>query len=330
MKYIKYFVLAAFLFVGCGNKSEKNEDVKKPQDNFQYDTSDVKTTPVENPNESFLLRYNFEKGKDYKYRITNISEDHQTIKADTTVSQNVKQTIIYLVNLNLNSTDQDSVNEFNCTISSVKLDADANNQHFSYQSGVTKDSAELDKYVEYEALINNPFALRISKTGEILEIFRADKIVSKFLDMKGFADSVTTDEKLQLRQNIVDGAIKPLMVQLFRQIPENQTAKDSAWSFTQPPSQFMVFKMQNTYKYKITGLEKMNSDKIAVINATLDTKVEGKTKITERGANYEFEKPKTTANGKIYFNVTNGMLQKSKTQTTVDVSFTMEMPTPAR
>jgi hypothetical protein len=200
MKYIFCLSIIFILFIGCGEKTDN-----KPVDNknlMTYDTSDVKTTAVDNPNQSFLLRYKFQKDKDYRYRIAVLSENVQTIKMDTTITQQIKQNLIYILNLKPVEIDQDSAMEINCTFTSVKVDAQANGQSYSYQSGVTKDSAELVKYSVYESILNNPFTVRINKAGEILEIFRADKIVNKYLELNGYSDSVTTDQKNLLKQDV--------------------------------------------------------------------------------------------------------------------------------
>ncbi len=320
MKYFFGTLLIALLFIGCGNKNK--ETASNNQSN--YDSSEVVTTPVDNPNQKFLLRYKFEKDHNYQYRITSISSDSINIFADSLINQNIQQTITYILDVNLNSIDKDSVEELSCTFKSVKLDADANGKKFNYESGVTKDSATKSHYPEYAALVDNPFSVRINKLGEILEVFRADRITDSFLKLKGYSDSVSTEQRNNLRDNIVNGALKPMLILVFRKMPENFVAKDSSWTDAQPAGKLMVFEIQNTNTFEITNLEKMNNDKVATIKAGLRTKITGKNKVTDRGATYEFQKPKTEAKGNIVFNITKGCIQKSKTQTRIDVSYKME------
>ncbi len=325
MKYVFGFIIFSMLIFGC---SKKNEQVPVTAASFAFDSTDIKTTPVSNPNESFSIRYNFEKGKNYNYRLTSLSDDNQTIKADTTILQHVTQNVTYLMTLSLSNVDKDTVMEMACNITSIKLDANANGKKTSYQSGLTKDSTERAQFAEYEALIQNPFSIRITKYGEILEVFRADKIVTKFLELKGTPATVTSEEKDALRKSIIEGALKPLLVQIFRQVPQNQVAKDSSWSFTQPPSQFLIYQLQNTNAYKVLSLDKFNNDKLAVIDAGLKSVLTGKDEITNRGVNYKFKKPVTSASGKIFFNLTKGCIQKSKTNTLINIYYTMEMKGP--
>ena len=324
-KLISIFVIALFIF-GCG---EKKEDKKVEQkDKYTFDTSDVKTTPVENPDQSFLLRYTPEKDKKYHYRITTLASDNQTIEADTIMTQKMKQSVVYLLDMELKNVDNDSTMEFNCNFNSIKVDADVNGKKFNYQSGVTPDSLSKKQFSDYVAILNSPFSVRVSKLGEILEIFRADKIVSAYIDMKGLKDSLNATQKESVRQNLIDAGLKPLLLLVFRKVPQQTVAKDSTWAFQQPESQFMIYKINSTAKYKVADLEQLDGNKLATINAGIDTKVTGNDKITERGVTYNFTKPESKARGKIFFNISKGLIQKSRTKTELKVHYTMEMQGP--
>ena len=72
----------------------------------------------------------------------------------------------------------------------------------------------------------------------------------------------------------------------------------------------------------------LGEEKLAVINGIVETSVEGKQDYTERGVTYRFEKPVSSASGKIYFNLDRGLIQKSRTQTRMETFYKMEMPTP--
>ena len=90
----------------------------------------------------------------------------------------------------------------------------------------------------------------------------------------------------------------------------------------------MVFKIQNTNHFKILKLEMFGDDRVAVIDGSVTSSIEGKTKATNNGINYEFTKPVTEAAGKIYFNIEKGMVLKSKTKNVISLSYTMQMLTP--
>jgi hypothetical protein len=328
MKYVFGFLLILLIIAGCG-ESEKDTPVVDEKSKYEFDTSDIKTEPVSDPTESFLLRYMPDQGEKYQYRYTSIINSIQSIAfGDTVIKQGVEQKLIQLIEITLKDMDPDSVYEVECNITSVRLEADANGQKFVFESGSQLDSADELKYADYIALINNPFHIRINNQGELVEITRVDRIVNKFLDIRGYADSLTLGEKQSLRRDMTEGALRPIVYQLFRSLPNEPVAKDSSWQFAMPATQLMTYKMENKNLFRITNLEMLDDEKIAVIDATIDAKITGESTATERGVSYTFKRPQTQASGKIYFNLEKGMIQKSRMQTIVTVEYSMEGPTP--
>lgn len=325
MKNVLIILFTSLIIFGCN--TNKNLPVKTA-DKFAFDTTAIKTTPVYNPNKAVKLEYKLGKGKTYNYRLTTITNSKQTIKTDTTLVQDVLQKLTYIINLKPVDVDKNGVMEIRFTFTNIKLDAEANGNQFTYESGVTKDSAEILKYADYESMINNPFTLRINKKGELLEIFRTDRILTKLLDMQGYSDSLNATQNNELKNNLEEGVLKPLIFQLFRKIPTHKVAKDSTWAFTLPASKFMVFLMQNTNTYKFISIGKMGNDEIVFLKDGMRTKISGNNTFTEKGVTYKFDKPKTNANGEIYFNLTKGCLQKAKRSTSMNLFFTMDANTP--
>jgi len=326
MKQLLVLISLTFIFFGCKKETEKPVDIK---DKYSIDTTEIKTVPVANQNESFYINYAFDKNKEYNYRLTNIAENTQTVNAnDTTLSQKVKQTLTYLIKLKVLDIDADGIFEILFNITSVKLEADANGQKFYYESSTSKDSMDRVRYSEYVSVLNNPFNVRVNKIGELIEIYKADRIINDFLKLKGAIDTITTAEKDFLKKDMIERALKPIVVQIFRQLTDKTMSKDSIWNNVQEPTQLMVFQVQNTSTYKVKSLELFKNDKIAVIDAGLITNISGNNKVTDRGATYVFNKPITSAEGKINFNLTKGCVQSSKTNSKIQISYSMEVPTP--
>lgn len=326
MKYFVALLFFSLVLIGCQKEEEKPTDEKNK---YSVDTTEIKAIPVENQNELFYLKYRLNKDKEYNYRITNIAENTQTVNAnDTILSQKVKQTLIYLVQLKVLDIDVDSIYELTFNITSVKLEADANGEKFFFESSTSKDSLDKLRYSEYVAVLNNPFNIRVNKIGEIIEVYKADRIINEFVKLKGVADSISSAEKDFLKKDMIERALKPLVIQIFRQLSDKLLSKDSLWTNQQEPSKLMVFNVQNTSTYKVKSVELLNNDKIAVLDAGLKTEISGNNKVVDRGATYNFKKPITQAEGTIYFNLTKGCIQKSKTNSKIQISYTMEVPTP--
>lgn len=332
---MKKLILTLFgitvIFIACKNNNEQETDDKsKPEEIVAtFDSTDLVTTEVaEDENAPQTIHYNFNQGDSYNYRMTIISENDQTIQTDTTTNNSLRQTLTYLINLKTVATEGDSISELECTFKSVNLKANANGQEVTYTSGSLTDSAEVAKFAEYEAFIDNPFRIRVTKLGAILDIFRADKISNKFLTLRGLLDSVTTEQKLGIRDDLVNNLIRPMIAQIIREVPDKKIAPDSSWSYQKASIPVMVFQINYTNKYVLEKFEKLNDDLIAVIDAIVDAKIDGEPTYTNQGINYEFEIPISSASGKIYFNLDKGLVQKSKTQTRLETAYKMTMPTP--
>jgi len=321
--------LSLAIFISC-QKEKTNEEQKAPEEVAStFDSTALATTSVdESEDQSFFFRYKFVPGETFKYRLTTISEREQSITADSTMKDNLNQTIIFIMNFKTLSLDADSVAELECTFSSVNLKANANGIAVNYQSGAKMDSTERQKFPEYESLLNNSFNLRVGKQGEIIDIYKIDKIMNKFLSLRGLLDSLTAQDKVMAQQELTNRSIKPLLAQIFREVPEHKMAKDSTWSYKRESLPILVFQVDYENLYKVETLEMLGNEKLAVINGVVKTKVSGKETHSERGINYKFNKPITTAGGKIYFNLNKGLIQKSRSQTNLQNSYTMEMPTP--
>jgi len=322
MKNLIIVLLAALLFMSC---TKKEKPVEK-RITGTADTSGVlQTVKDETPPKDVSLSYILKKGQQFTYRLTSISSSIQTIISDSTMQQNLKQTINYLFQFTVNDVEPDNIMDLNVNLQSVELDATVNGQKISYQSGSKMDSLDRMKFIEYESVVHNPFSIRINPKGDIIDIFKVDKIVTKYLTMQGLIDSLNTEQKKQFRENISETALKPLMAQIFRILPKHNVGIDSLWTNTYI-SQIGVFEVTNTAKYKLTGFEKLDDERLAVIDAGLDIKSKGKEKATEKGINYEFKKPEATGSGTIYFNINKGCIEKSKTTTTLKMSLKMNMP----
>lgn len=330
MKNLFILVLVSLvIFNSCQKEKSKEEEKIQEEVASTFDSTALPTTTVDDEeDQSFFFRYKFVPGESFRYRLTTISQNQQTMKTDTTLSDKLDQTIIFILDFKTISLDDDSVAELQCTFSSVNLKANANGIDIVYKSDAEMDSSERNKFPEYESFLKNPFNLRIGKMGEIIDIYKIDKIMNKFLAMKGLTDSLTAQEKVTAQQDLTTRTIKPLLAQMFREFPERKMAVDSSWSYKRESMPVLVFKIDYENKYAVDKVEMLGKDKVVVISGTINTTVTGEQTHNDRGMIYKFEKPVSTAGGQIYFNLDRGLIQKSRTQTTMKNSYSMEMQTP--
>jgi len=330
MRYITIlYALLLLLLLACQDKKTEEEQKQTEELTSTFDSSALPTTEVEmDENSTFYLKYNFKPGESFKYRMTVISQNEQTIETDTTMIAYIDQTLIYIINFKTLSLSKDSITDLQCTFTSVNLKANVNGTDVTYQSGSQNDSTEKAKFAEYESFLNNPFNIKVGKNGALKEIYNTEKIMNHFLSIRGLTDSLNAQDKIMFKEDMSQRSIKPLLVQILREIPDHKLAKDSSWSYKRESLPVMIFQVDYTNHYKIDNLEMLGEDRIAVVDGVVQTKVTGNQTYSERGINYQFDKPITSASGKIYFNLDKGLIQKSRTQTRMENHYRMEMPTP--
>ena len=326
----KLLVLIAFSFVliSCGDKNNEPEKTLTDKEKYSFDSTDLKTEGLDNTGKPFLMEYKFKKGDKVVYRLTTISNNIQTIIMDTTISSGVDQKIIYLLDLIVKEVDEDGSTEAEIKINSLKLEASANGQTFNFEAGKDVDSAKTQQFAEFQALYNNPFSVRFNKKGDILEVFKADKISNRFLELKGAADTISVNDRNLIRQDLINGVLTPLITQVIRKVSDKEVYTDSTWQIQQAPIPLMVYQINYTNTYKVESVEKLEDSRVAVIDAGIDFKYTGESKVSQGNVSYSFQKPISTADGKLYFDVDRGIQIKSRTKTRLEISYTMEANTP--
>jgi len=327
-KYLLVLLTFSFIVVSCGDKNSEPEKTLTDKEKYSFDSTDLKTDGIDNSGKPFLMEYKFKKGDKIVYRLTTISNNSQTITMDTTISTGVSQKIIYLIDLVVKEVDEDGSAEAEIKINSIKLEASANGQTFNFEAGKDVDSAKTHQFAEYQSLYDNPFSARFNKKGDVLEVFKADKISNKFLELKGAADTISANDRNSIRQDLINGVLSPLLSQIVRKVSDKEVYKDSSWQIQQAPIPLMVYQINYTNTYKLESVEKLNDNRVAVIDAGIDFRYSGQSKVNQGNVIYTFQKPISTAEGKIYFDVDKGVQIKSRTKTRLEISYTMEANTP--
>jgi hypothetical protein len=328
-KFIIQIVLLSFLIFHCSGETEETKELKRPQDEIsQLDSTELHTNNNQTDlnDVSFHLAYKFKQGATFKYKLTTLSSTERDIQSDSVVIDRFEQKIERILNFTILSVEKDSIAEIECNISKVYVDVDLNNQKISYQSGVTSDPTELKKYIEHEGLVNNPFHIRITKYGEVLEIYKVEGISNRYLDLSGLKDSVSVEDKSIMEDEVKNSLLKPLIGQVLRELPIQQLRLKSTWENTVDPASIMIFKIHYTDHFMVDDIELAGEDRIARINSNAISLIEGEKEYTNNDIKYEFAEPLTEATGEFDFNIDKGLVHNSETRTILKLSYRMEIP----
>lgn len=308
-KLIFAFAFCLIVFVSCETKRGKEKDLLSDS-TFVEDTAPKKSILLK---EGIQLKYALDKGEILKYRVKTFNRTTQSIISDSTLAQSFTQDINYLFNLKVVDQEENGNLTLNFLCERITAKGESSTgEKLSYDSNnPPKDTSERKQYFNFEILVGSDFSARISLTGEILDIFKMDKIIDKILTE--VPRQPTAEEKFQLNNDIMQGVIKPLIQQMFKTVTDKKIYVDSSWANTYP-SKLSVFDLENTARYQLKKVYESNGKQIAEIDGSLSVKSHGKTDFLEKGVNYKFEKPIASGTGKIYFDLTHNCISKAESQ----------------
>jgi len=324
--YIVFGLFLTLAFFGCENKDTTPENT---EENFSLkeDTTSLKTEAL-TPDavKDIVLEYKLKKGDKFTYRVSAYSSEVATVKGPQTMSQSISEERTYIIETEVKEVESDKSLDISFLIKSIKVDAIVDGNKISYLSGSKIDFADIKKFAEYEGLYKNSFGARLTSSGEIIELYKLDKIVNKMLEITGLKDSISLEEKKQIKQQLDMGSLRLIVSQIFRKLTTDKVSVNSEWSTPQPTVDIQLLKLDNSYKFKINAFEKFDDDILAVINAGVESKFTINPDAKKAG--FDVQKPQFNAQGKIYFNTTRNLIQKSVSQIDFDFMVSGPVPTP--
>lgn len=327
--FILIISFTSFIFFSCeSNKEEKNaakvQNESAVEQNSEIAKNDSSDKDVEKAGiESAKLAYKFKAGETFGYNLRMISQNNQTIIADSVAASNLEETVDYYFEITVNSIDKQQIADLTINVKKITLHSIINGQQIYYSTDSMLPEESRKQFLEFEALHNKPYRIKISNTGEISNVYSVDAISDFILKEQGLIDSLSTIENLKFSQNVIDGMIQPLTQQLFRVLSGRDMKIGDAWE-NNYQSTVAVFQVENIARFTVRNFIKNDELIIAEIDADLEIDYTGENRVSENGFIYSFDEPNVSGRGQILFDVTNGLLYESETETSMQINFSVE------
>jgi hypothetical protein len=142
------------------------------------------------------------------------------------------------------------------------------------------------------------------------------------LEIQKVPDTLSAKTKEQMRTNIANGTLMPLTQQIFKVVAEDEVGVDSTWQLKYN-TPLGVFNVENTAVFRVTNLN-FDKDTTAAITSNLFISVSGNNVVNEQGVRYTFSQPNLQAEGKLSYNYTRGLVEKSESNTSLEMAMFME------
>lgn len=312
----KTIVLISLIFllaIGCEKKQSK---VVPSKESKKIDTINIK--PIIN-NENISLLYNLTHNTILKYKLNTYSKNTQILHLDSLISGYVTQNVTYFFDVKVKEKEKDGKLTLDIFCKEITASSESSTgEKFQYDSK-NPPTDSLGKIISknFEILSGVNFSVRITPTGEILDIFRSDNILDKLL--MDAPRKPSNEERQQIKVDIEQGVLIPLVQQIFKILPDKSINVDSTWVQSYP-FQISVFELQNEAQYRVNRIFESNNKKLVEIFGTLNALPSGKTDYTEGNISYKFSKPKISGNSKIYYDLDKKCIRNAVSEVNLELA----------
>lgn len=303
-------IIFAFVLSSCTKKDE-------PQSGNTGDTSSLVS------GNKVTLIYAPKKGEVLKYKITNSTfvKENSPNTGGKDLNNDQKITIFYTEEVS--EVNQSGVITYKVNFDSIMVSANVASTEQSmtqnYSSNIKDSVYAKPDFVEFNALVNNPFKMRVSPKGDIIETYELESIHDAIY--KAYGDTLDDKEKEVVKQTMNTAYFKDLLQNSFQKLPDNAIAKDSSWTISDS-DQLLIFPVKKILNYKLSDIKNENGNITVLIDATLDNEFMEK-QVKEKELTATVENSKTTGTGKVALNLTRGCITNKETNLEIDLSIKM-------
>jgi Family of unknown function (DUF6263) len=313
MKNLFIITLLIVFIIGCGKSEEKTK---------LSENDDQVTAVIKEKGPVFKLKYKFNKGDKFSYKLQTITNSIEEISADTTIMNDISQSATYNMNFVVKNVDKNNTTELEVRINSITAETNYNGQTSKYDSKFIYSTRERTQFVDYEAVKKVPFRIAVNEIGQVVKVDKIDKIMRNMLAIQNVPDTLSAKTKEQLKFNISNGTLMPLTQQIFKVVSENEVGVDSSWQlkYTAP---LAIFNVENTAIFKISEIT-IDKDTTASIASSLVISVSGNNVVSEKGVTYTFAQPLLEASGSVKYNNSKGLVELSESTTKLEMSMIID------
>lgn len=310
LKFSKVFVVLFVIAVSISSCTKTDT----PESKDKKDTTNSNLIVKDSTGEKISLVYKPKVGDIFRYKVFNATAAKELSPITQDKELNTTQDITFYITEEVTEVNDNGTITFKVKYDSIsvlqKISSDGKDLSQNYNSNIKDSIYAKPDYVEFNSLINNPFKMRVSPKGEIIEAYELENIHNAVY--KAFGDTLSSKDKEIVKEKINSEYFKFYLQNTFQQFPDFSVAKDSVWIKTDEEL-LTQFPAKRILTYKVSDIKTENGSTIVTIDANLGYEILEK-KIQEKGFSATLDEVNTTGTGKIIFNITKGCIVNKTTE----------------
>jgi hypothetical protein len=300
--------------VGCGKK-ENNTNISQKDSVVNSLISKDSVTGQQ----KIQLKYIVSKGDTFHYRM--VAKTSTTEKSPATQNKEVSQDneINYYYTKEVDNVESSGIITYKVTYDSILISSQMGEQTLKYNSNVNDSMKNNPAFLQYNAVLREPFYIRVSQTGEITDVYGLEKIHQNLF--KALGDTLSEKDKESIKESFGEQSVKEVLQQEYQMFPSTPVYVDSSWVKSYN-TQILFFDVVNSAKYTLKSIEKKDDQTFANIEASLVVDFLNK-EVKEQGVKLTVEKSETSGSGKIAFDLNRGCITNKETATDLNLEMRM-------
>ena len=312
-----YIILAISLlsYSGC----DKKESDKTDQNNSKGSGENSELLKKDEKGTKINLIVKPKKGEIFRYKINakTSSSEKSPMTGDKEMSSD--QDINYFYSEEVTDISGAGIVTYKIKFDSINIVSGVRSADSSvsmkYNSNVKDSAYSKPEFIQYNSIMNEEFFVRVSPQGEISDIYGLESVYEKIF--KGLGDTLSSEQKNELKESFGQEAIKAVLQQQFQMFPQNEVYKDSTWNRTYE-TQILIFPVKNILTYKISDIKEDKGNTLLTIDADLAVEFIQK-EFKDKDMTYKAEEINTGGRGKIVYDITRGCVTNKETTTSIDL-----------
>lgn len=239
------FLLSTYLFAQSNLDTQKNNFIysNNPGEILRYRMETTNDNSEKSPSNNYRTE------KSYTNRIYYYTKEVKSTESNGDIIFEIKFDSIYCIDGNESAVNKYSYGSSHCYKYNA-FDLDSND------------------YFTYFVLVNEPFSVRVSKTGEILETFGLYNIHKNLFAI--YKDTLNESEKESLRGSVNSEELSSILQQEYIIFPTGGPDKNYSW-VRKINTDVVYWESESTIKYSLSGV----TDDLNNFNGELRSKILG-------------------------------------------------------